>query len=356
MTQRRDRERRRHARLPAKLAVFGATLVALLGLVEWAARARLRWKLRSLGAVYEAAEVAGYRLSPNASREAFGTWVQTNSLGYRGTEWSEVKPQGVFRIALIGDSNAFGFGVAFSQTMGEVLERAAETRTSLRCEVLNFALPGYNSVQQRAILRDLALDFGPDLVLVVVSTNDHHPALRVDEAGLLHWPGDGTLVTGSNVQTAATWLPLRHSVFLAYVCARWRRGKTPEFRLDQHLGDPQVPWMGEIPPGPIPHQLAREVLMPLYRMAQLCQKHSVPLAVASLAPSPEYRRTLRRLEQETGVPVFELMTLLPEVTSGEELVERFSLGWDAHPNPEAHERFGEGLARWLAESDLVPTK
>ena len=66
--------------------------------------------------IYEVDGVAGYRLKPNVSEYAFGAQVDTNSHGRRGPEWSASKSDDSYRVALIGDSLAFGFGVPFEQT------------------------------------------------------------------------------------------------------------------------------------------------------------------------------------------------------------------------------------------------
>ena len=99
--------------------------------------------------------------------------LRTNSLRCRGPEISEAKPDDVFRIVVLGDSVAFGWGVDDEVTFVRRLERewnAAGHRQ--RLEVINTGHPKYDSNQEAAMLRQLGLKLQPDLVLLVYVTND----------------------------------------------------------------------------------------------------------------------------------------------------------------------------------------
>ena len=52
-----------------------------------------------------------YELRPNLEKFAQNALVRTNSHGMRDRERSIERPAGVFRIAVLGDSFTFGFGV-----------------------------------------------------------------------------------------------------------------------------------------------------------------------------------------------------------------------------------------------------
>jgi hypothetical protein len=98
--------------------------------------------------------------------------TQRNSLGYRDYEHSVAKVPGVFRIAVIGDSVAKGFGTPeHERTFPAVLER--ELRESgVSAEVMSFAVEGYNTQQEVETLADRALRYSPDLVLLAYVLND----------------------------------------------------------------------------------------------------------------------------------------------------------------------------------------
>ena len=96
--------------------------------------------------------VIGYELVPGSPDGEY----TINSAGIRGREVAVSKPDGVFRIAIIGDSISFGFHCRRDQTyaarLDTLLNRQAPTG-SPRFEVLNFGVPGYNIAQAVETLR-----------------------------------------------------------------------------------------------------------------------------------------------------------------------------------------------------------
>lgn len=99
---------------------------------------------------------------------------RVNSLGLRGPETPTEKPAGVRRVALLGDSIAFGYWVADEQGLARQLEAMLNDAGGAggRIEVLNFGVPGYNLEQELEALRSKALAFSPDVVVVVFCLND----------------------------------------------------------------------------------------------------------------------------------------------------------------------------------------
>jgi len=95
-----------------------------------------------------------------------------NAAGLRGPEVSEEKPAGVRRIAVLGDSVAFGFWVAEKDAFPRQLESMLNEAEGGPVEVLNLAVPGYNLDQEIETLRSKALALAPDLVVVAFCLND----------------------------------------------------------------------------------------------------------------------------------------------------------------------------------------
>jgi lysophospholipase L1-like esterase len=115
----------------------------------------------------------GFELRPGSSVKAEVEY-RVNAEGLRGPETTLEKPAGVRRVAVLGDSIAFGYWVAeadgFPRRLEAMLNEAAGTGG--RIEVLNFGVPGYNLDQEIETLRAKALAFSPDVVVVAFCLND----------------------------------------------------------------------------------------------------------------------------------------------------------------------------------------
>ncbi|MBX3465179.1 MAG: SGNH/GDSL hydrolase family protein [Planctomycetes bacterium] len=127
-----------------------------------------------------------FRHRPGLDLDLGSFRLRTNHLGFRGPEVAEPKPAGTFRLLLLGDSVAFGWGVDDEATFARRLEvewnQAAPAR---RLEVVNTGHPMYDTCQQAATLREFLPRLEPDLVLLVYVVNDVEPTRDLAE-GLLH--------------------------------------------------------------------------------------------------------------------------------------------------------------------------
>ncbi len=113
----------------------------------------------------------GWLMNPSVEVEHYThwgdtVWIRTNSHGYRDIERQKegaTKP----RIAVLGDSFPFGFGVemedAFPTDLQELLPDA---------EVLNFGETGHHTAMTHALLRERVLAWKPKVVLLVFCMND----------------------------------------------------------------------------------------------------------------------------------------------------------------------------------------
>ena len=112
-----------------------------------------------------------YELNPNLAGSFLQRPVRTNAHGMRDRGFRFEKPPGTHRVVGLGDSVMFGWGVAAEESYMGILADELQTRQSA-VEVLNFAVPGYNTVMEVATFRAKALAFDPDVVLLHVIRND----------------------------------------------------------------------------------------------------------------------------------------------------------------------------------------
>lgn len=113
-----------------------------------------------------------YELRPNAR---ISDTIQINAAGFRDAEFSEEKPDGVYRIVVLGDSIIFGWLQKQEEIFTELLEQQLNAKAvpGQRFEVYNMGVGGYNAAQELELLRSKVLAYNPDLVLVGYCSNDN---------------------------------------------------------------------------------------------------------------------------------------------------------------------------------------
>jgi|GEM_PF-1923791 len=109
--------------------------------------------------------------------------AQTNSRGFHSPEFAPQKPEGVFRIIVLGSSAAWAAGAPpYEETFAGVAQSQLKSLLpGANVEVINASQAGYNSTQELLLLEFEALDYSPDLVLFFDGYNDLQMALLADE-------------------------------------------------------------------------------------------------------------------------------------------------------------------------------
>jgi hypothetical protein len=169
----------------------------------------------------------GYTLTPDFTGELvsseFRMEFHTNSLGLRG---EELRPRqnNTVRILLLGDSQAWGFGVAEAETMSVLLEQSLSTQyPNFDIQVVNGGVPGYGTADELAFLQAKGDLLQPDIVIVqFLSVND----LSENRTPAREWAiiEDGFL--------ASRFTPDENDLSLSTVFERARRW----IKLNSHLG------------------------------------------------------------------------------------------------------------------------
>jgi hypothetical protein len=97
-------------------------------------------------------------------------YVKLNNEGMRDYNFTIEKGEKK-RIAVIGDSFTFGAGVKnASEIYSKVLERKLQSEGEW--EVYTFAVPGYNAREEYIMLKEKALKYNPDMIIIGFFVND----------------------------------------------------------------------------------------------------------------------------------------------------------------------------------------
>lgn len=171
--------------VPLTLAEVGLRLYLGDGMTENALRERLRLSSEaSVGEAKDRSSLFGlvrpsvhhdaiYELKPNLDATFRDQPLVTNSLGLRDREYEVAKPAGTFRIVGLGDSHMFGWSVAYENTYLARVERSLnEDGGDRRFEVINCAVPGYNTAMEVATYEHKCAAFDPDLVVIHFTGDD----------------------------------------------------------------------------------------------------------------------------------------------------------------------------------------
>jgi len=120
-------------------------------------------------------ERRGWRMVPGARfhwRKEGKSDVQLNREGYRDVDHVLEKPEGVYRIAVLGDSMTVAFEVPFEQSFVQVLQKRLGRLRQRRVEVLNFGVRAYGTLQEWMTFNMHARAYKPDLVVLMFFKND----------------------------------------------------------------------------------------------------------------------------------------------------------------------------------------
>jgi lysophospholipase L1-like esterase len=116
---------------------------------------------------FEADPYTGYRLKPNS----IGTFQQgipavVNSHGHRDDEVTLEKPDGVFRVLMLGDSFTVGANVRQEEAYPQVLEERLAERTGRDIQVVNAGVGGWEPFMYAQYYEHYGQYFDPDLILI----------------------------------------------------------------------------------------------------------------------------------------------------------------------------------------------
>jgi lysophospholipase L1-like esterase len=262
----------------------------------------------------------GHVHRPNSSAFLMGVDVEINSDGLRDDEYA-IERNEKQRIAVLGDSLTFGWGVEKHETFEVLLEQMlSEQRPA---ELINFGHGNYNTQQQVNVFKEKGLKYQPDRVVVFYFINDAEV---------------------TPVRSRWLWVSRLRSVTFLWsrmrgLLTRTTPGQTFESFYSALYEDDQ--------PGFI------AVKESFLELKQICAENNMLLQVVMLPElhdlvdypfAKEYAKVSEFLK-ENGIPVLDLTMYFAGYEDAEGL-------WvapdDAHPNALAHKMIAEYSRDFLA--------
>jgi hypothetical protein len=369
----------------AALIVFGFGLA--LGVADVGVRLANHW----FPYFYCYDEYRGWGLNPGTHgwyRREGVAYVRINHDGFRGPDYPLRKPQGVIRVAVLGDSYVEAIQVAEDKTFTAVIGRQLGDCPALkgkRVEAMNFGVDGYGTAQELITLRRKVWRYSPDIVVLAIylgnDVRNNSAALEGDQCRPFYRYRDGRLtLTGPLVDSPAyrIWCAARFDYrdlrFVGLFKNTWEMvkqgGGTP---TAEHPGERAVNYDIYKPPADPVWQDAWQLTEALIREMrnEVMQHQGMFLAVTEdtgiqVWPEPQTRK---RFEEKLGVGdlfypdrriaelgrqnQFEVLNLAPVLQSYAETHHVFLHGFKntpmgfGHWNEAGHEQAGRAIAAKL---------
>ena len=303
-----------------------------------------------------------YELRPNVRGRFMFQPLVVNSQGLHDYEYSRRKEPGTFRIVGVGDSSLFGWGVPFEDSGLKVLERRLNEKSrAQKFEVINFAVPGYNTAMEAETFVQRCLEYAPDLVLLSFNTNDY------DVPDFMRLPRDLATLRQSYL---VDWA---HSVYQGVKGGAGRQPPTFDFR-NRTIAPHEAARLDEDPALPNEYRYmvgARGVVRALERLAGTARERDIPFVVFDAKGYPGLHSTYVRdewrdgqrelLERESQRLGFHFLNTYPyfvdylnrHPNADAQTVFAVSEN-DAHPNTLAHAINAEAIFDYLVARQLLP--
>ncbi len=280
----------------------------------------------------------------------FALYTRLNSLGCRDVEWTVEKPPGLRRIAFVGDSITYGWGIErvedrFPDLVQAMFDRQGAAPTGHAVQVMNIAKPGWDTPEQHDPIKDVISIYDVDEVVLCYVPNDIEELLpRTDDFDPTYPPQPRWFNPDSSCLAdflyRRIWVPRAATVrgyhdWLAEGFADpdiWRRHRDQLDAIIRHCRDQEVTF--------------RVVLLPFIRInGEKFQPRHI-------------HAMLRSFFEDNNVQVLDLLPSIepqPEARAGLELVVN---AYDPHPNERANELFADTIWRafYAGKSEPVPPK
>jgi lysophospholipase L1-like esterase len=270
----------------------------------------------------------GHEHIPNARGHFMGYDVFINSQGLRDKEYTFEKPKNTTRILMLGDSLAFGWGVAQDQTSSKILETLLNQNGNHFYEVINSGVGNYNSDMEIGYFLKKGYLWNPDIVILNYFINDAEPTPKY----------------GGNFFSEHFYSYVYFGGVLDTFLRRFF-GKTDYKTYYSNLYEETAPgWIqtqkafGELSS----YCKSKHIKLILAHQPELRELHSYPFEFVT--------KKIETMSKNNEVPFIDLMDFVKNEPEESLWVSKP----DPHPNAKACKLFAQGLYKILRQNSLAP--
>jgi hypothetical protein len=277
-------------------------------------------------------------MSADFSREEFSVQVNINSYRLRDHEYP-LKRNEKNRMLVLGDSFGWGHGVELVDRFDEILEMR-----HANWEIINTSVSGYGTDQQFLYLRDRGIAFKPDVVLLLLYSNDfgnnsaaaqyflNKPYFTLHDTGLeLH---------NIPVPSLSIKQRLAHFVGRTYILGRAYTGAKQllaALRGDRDQADQAPETSGE-------YQLTRKLISGIHDVSR---EIGADFILVSVPMQNESKAALRELSETAGFPYLPLDESFENSSD-----KRAWFPLDGHWNSHGHRLAADAIDVFLTEMNV----
>ncbi len=258
-----------------------------------------------------------------------GVDISINSYGFRDHEFSTRKPEGNYRVVVLGDSITFGQGVRLEDTFPKQLEQSLNKGGdgNSRFQVLNAGVQGYNTVEELAMLRHRVLPLAPDF-LIIGFCEPNDPEIET----VAPFPIRNALGRASIFLRLPLFEYLSNRLETRIVSDLWTKHTRAIYRPDGK------PW--------------KECRNALEEMRDICRENHIDLLVVLipvLCPVDYYkpeRDQLKATLTALDMPFLETRPIIEDIPEDQLHVSET----DHHPSSIVHHLFAESIYNWMKKN------
>ncbi|TNF36765.1 MAG: SGNH/GDSL hydrolase family protein [Gammaproteobacteria bacterium] len=282
----------------------------------------------------------GWSGEPNATgrlvSDEFNVHVQNNDQGLRDDQYPEKSDK--FRVLVLGDSFAWGVGVEHEDRFTEIVERNIPG-----IEIINSGVIGYGPDQELLYLQDRGITLKPDLVVLLLISNDINHNVSIDLNGYpkprFQYKANKKLeLVGYPVQPPSAMESINIELMkksYVYLLLLYAKVAIQDLLVEQDISMFQTIHSGEDR-----FELAEAILS---RIHQVSNEHGASFALLIDDKMPEHlNQFIMEISQRHAIETVELKSIFGDASQ-----TRFPK--DGHWNTYGHELAAKGLTTLIQE-------